>query len=79
MNKQRRKALEALRDKLEEMQAAIADARDAEQLYLDAMPESLKESAKARVAEAAIEALDDTVMGLDDACHSLTDAFTTYE
>lgn len=65
MNNARRKEIEklieeasALEGKLDDLKTQIEAIRDEEQDYLDNMPESLQNSQKAEMAQAAIDALE---------------------
>lgn len=72
MNKNRRKQIEALRVRIDELlllaesiREEVEDIRDAEQDYRDNMPESIADSDKGGRADAAIEALDEVVDNLN--------------
>lgn len=74
MNKDRRKAINALADELEEFIARIEELRDEERDYFDAMPESFQGGEKGEIADAAISNLDDAESSLTDTCNSLREA-----
>ncbi|MFA6231001.1 MAG: hypothetical protein WC617_12645 [Rhodanobacter sp.] len=72
MNKKRRKQLEVLKDRIdqllllaEEIRAEAEGIRDAEQDYRGSMPESIANSDKGERADAAIEALDEVIENLN--------------
>lgn len=72
VNKNRRKQIEAIRERIaslvQEAEAITSDLgaiRDEEQEYRDNMPDSLADSEKAQVADAAIDALDNVLQDLE--------------
>lgn len=73
MNRDRRKALSALAEKIsghvsdmEILRDDLIDLRDEEQEYLDNMPESMTEGERAQAAEAAIAAMDEAIGYVED-------------
>lgn len=73
MNKDRRKALAALEERLadlvkkaEDLIADLEPLRDEEQDYLDNMPESMKEGEKAETATAAVESMEQVITALQE-------------
>ncbi|QDF16016.1 hypothetical protein H3N89_gp51 [Microbacterium phage MonChoix] len=73
MNKQRRKDIEAIVNKLADLEAlkteiqeAIEQVRDEEQEYYDNMPEGLQQSDRGYAAEEAASQLDEAASMLDD-------------
>ena len=73
MNKQRRKDIEAIVNKLADLEAlkteiqeAIEQVRDEEQEYYDNMPEGLQQSDRGYAAEEAANQLDEAASMLDD-------------
>lgn len=67
MNKQRRKALDTLYRKIEELRQEVEEVMDEEQDSYDNLPENLQGSER---GEAMYEAIDN----LDSACRSLDEA-----
>lgn len=72
MNAERRKQIEAVLKRLEDLgdeitnlKVDIETIRDEEQEYFDNMPESFQMADRGQAAEAAIEALDSTLDDLD--------------
>lgn len=65
MNKQRRKTIDELIEKIEALKDDVQSVLDDEQEYRDGIPESMTE--KQDVADAAIENLDSTINSLDEA------------
>ena len=74
MNAERRKRIEALRQKIGEALSDAESIRDEEQEYLDNMPESLQQGEKGEKAQAACEALDSLVDHLTEADSDLDTA-----
>ncbi len=72
MNKRRRKQIEVLKGRIDQLlllaegiRGEVEDIRDAEQDYRDNMPESIADSDKGERADAAIEALDEVIENLN--------------
>lgn len=72
MNKDRRKRIEAAKERIgalvagaEELMADLEAIRDEEQEYRDNMPESLSAGEKGEKADAAIEALEQVIQDLE--------------
>lgn len=74
MNADRRKKIEALRQKIAEALSEAESIRDEEQDYLDNMPESLQQGERGERAQAAVEALDSLVDHLTEADSDLDTA-----
>jgi len=74
MNKARRKELDKLRDKLEEVKSELEMLANAERDSYDNMPESLQQGERGTQSEAAADALDNAVSSLDDAISSVDEA-----
>ena len=72
MNKQRRKSIDRLIDKLSEIRDEIEMLKDEEQEAFDNMPESLQSSERGENMETAIYALDEAYESIDSAIDSLT-------
>lgn len=79
MNKARRKQIEAVKDKIADAQALIAEImeevesiRDEEQDYLDNIPENLQASER-------YDAAEESVSNLDNACDELSSLDYTME
>lgn len=74
MNADRRKKIEALREKIAEALSGAESIRDEEQDYLDNMPESLQSGEKGEKSQAACEALESLVDHLTEADSDLETA-----
>ncbi len=74
MNKERRKALEAVQEKITNAQGELESLRDEEQDYADNMPESLQSSEKHDTAEEAIASMDSALDSLSEAANSIDEA-----
>jgi len=74
MNNQRRKALEEMRAKLEDIKGDIEYLRDEEQEYIDNMPESLQSGEKHETAENAVTNMDEAINGLEDILSNVDEA-----
>lgn len=74
MNAARRKIVEALRDKLEEISSDLATIRDEESEAFEAMPEGLQESEQGQKASAAVDALDEACSEVESAVSNLDTA-----
>lgn len=74
MNHERRKALLAIRNKLDEIKSEIESVKDDEQGYLDNMPDSFRDGEKGEAASAAIDQLDDAVNNLDSAVAAIEES-----
>lgn len=73
MNKQRRKEIEAVKDRLIGLQSDIEMLRDEEQEYKENMPESLQQGEKGDKAQAAIDALEEAI----ESCETMSDLLGT--
>ena len=74
MNRIRRKALEDILSKLEDVHAMLTDVQEAEEEARDNIPESLQESERYEHAEAACDALYEAVSNLEAAAESIQEA-----
>ncbi|MEM1046506.1 MAG: hypothetical protein AAGL24_10155 [Pseudomonadota bacterium] len=74
MNKARRKAIDAIVARIDELKADVEIIRDEEQDYFDNMPEGIQDGEKGEVAQSAIDSLDDAVNTIDDIVESLNSA-----
>lgn len=74
MNKARRKAIEKISDKLEELQAELQMLKDEEEEAYDNLPESLQEGEKGDAMQEAIEYLENADSFIEDAKDALNDA-----
>ena len=66
MNATRRKQLEKIADKLDELNAELESLRDDEQNAFDNMPESLQDSERGERMTTIIDYLDDATSSLSD-------------
>lgn len=71
MNKQRRKMIAEVVEKIETLKGDLEMIRDEEQDAFDNMPESLQGSMRGEEMEEAIGYMDDAIEGLDTAIDSL--------
>lgn len=74
MNKERRVAIDKVKEQLETLSSDVEMLRDEEQEYFDNMPESLQGGEKGDNAESAVSSLDSAVDSLSGACNSLEEA-----
>lgn len=74
MNKERRKAIEAITAKLDELKGEIETLQQEEQDYFDNMPESFQNDDKGERAQAAADALQEAIDQCDEAINSLNTA-----
>lgn len=71
MNKQRRKQISDIRDRLADLIIDLEAVRDAEQEYYDAMPESIQGGAKGARAQEDIDSLDAAAVDVQNASEQL--------
>ena len=74
MNKQRRKAINDISEKVRSLQTQIDTLKDEEQDYYDNMPESIQESERGNVAEEAIDNLQSAYDSLEETIGHLDEA-----
>lgn len=74
MNKQRRKQIEGMIDKLDNIKEHISDILDDEQNAFDNMPESIQYSERGYNMKEAIDNLDDAIGNIIDAIDNLYEA-----
>lgn len=74
MNKERRAALAALVQRIEEVVSEAETLRDEEQEYFDNMPEAFQDGERGQAAEAAAEAIDEAINQLEEAVEALNRA-----
>lgn len=74
MNKQRREAIEAIRQRLDDIIGEVETLKDEEQDYLDNMPENMQQGEKGSQAETAVEALTDACESINSAVDQLGEA-----
>lgn len=74
MNNNRRKAINAIIDKLESLKDELETIQDEEQEYFDNMPESLQESERGELSEESIENLGIVIDSIADAISAAQDA-----
>lgn len=74
MNKERRKQIGEVRDKLESAKAEIEDLQNEEQEYYDNMPEGFQNGEKGERTQAAIDALEEAVTEIGTALEKLDEA-----
>ena len=71
MNKQRRKQIEGMIDKLENIKEHISDILDDEQNAFDNMPESIQYGERGYIMRVTIDFLDDAIGNIVDAIDNL--------
>lgn len=74
MNKQRRKELDKILERIEEIKADLESIMCDEEEYRDNMPENLQGSERYELAEAACDAMQTALDSLDDAVSSIEEA-----
>lgn len=74
MNKQRRKDIDAIIEKLEEIKSEIEGVYDEESEYRDNMPENMQGGEKYDAADAACDELDTAMSSIDDIISNLENA-----
>ena len=74
MNKERRKAIDTIREKLEELNCELEGLQSEERDAFDAMPEGLQGGERGQASEAAADALDEAASSLYDVISSLETA-----
>jgi prefoldin subunit 5 len=84
VNKQRRKMIEDLQAKIEELKSQlesidVSEVRDEEQDYFDNMAEAFQGGEKGQAAEAAIDALDQAVESIQEAVDALESAINSLD
>ena len=86
MNNERRKEIDRLMERvnsllsdLSEIKDSIENVRDEEQEYLDNLPENMADGERAEKAQAAIDAIEEALSGLDDSEMSLEGINTSLE
>lgn len=74
MNKLRRKSLQALSEKLDELKSELEDIQQQEEEYRDNIPENLQGSDRYDKADSACSDLFDAVSSIDEALDSIESA-----
>ena len=74
MNKQRRKELNVIIDKLTELRDLLENLKDEEQDYFDNMPENLQYSERGERAEEAVMSLEEALDNIDSVVESIEEA-----
>lgn len=74
MNKQRRKTLNEIHEKIAEMRDVLEEVKDEEECYRDNMPENLQGSERYEKADAACDLLDDAIRLLEEALEYIDSA-----
>lgn len=74
MNNTRRKALNKIREQIEDIKMAIEELRDEEQEYLDNIPENLHGGEKYEKAINAVYEMDDAINNLDAVLENIENA-----
>ena len=71
MNKVRRKNLQAIIDRLEELKGSLEDLQAEEEAYRDNIPENMQESERYEKADEACDNLSSAVDSLEEAISSI--------
>ncbi len=71
MNKARRKQIDELAQRMQELLSDIEAVKDEEQDYFDNMPENMLSGEKASASEEALSTLEDAVSNAESALESL--------
>lgn len=71
MNNTRRKSIQNVISRIEELKEDLETILDDEQEYLDNMPENLQESSRAETAQEAIDNMEMVVNSLDECIDTL--------
>lgn len=74
MNKDRRKEIQNIIDKIEDLKEEIENVMNDEQEYIDNMPENLQGSEKCEAAESAVYNMESAYDYLTEACEALETA-----
>lgn len=74
MNKDRRKSLEDIADRIRVAISDLEGLRDEEQAYFDDMPDSFRDGEKGSKADEAITNLDSAIDDLEEAVSSIESA-----
>jgi len=74
MNKLRRKALDALIERIDDIYSELEALADEERDYRDNMPENLQNSERYEAADNAVSSLEDALDNLDSAKSSIEEA-----
>lgn len=74
MNKQRRKKIDAIIEKLSCLLDEVEDVRQEEEEALDNMPESLQETERYEAMQTAVDNLDTVVSGIEEFIELLEEA-----
>ena len=74
MNKIRRKNLQAIIDRLEELKGSLEDLQTEEEEYRDNIPENFQSGERYERTEEICESLSDAVSSLEDATSSIEEA-----
>lgn len=74
MNRQRRKAIDGIIEKLKDLNSEIEQICEDEEEYFDNMPESIQYGEKGDVSKLAIENLEDACNQIDEAVSALEEA-----
>ena len=74
MNRERRKALQAIVDQLETLQMQLEEIQTEEEEYRDNIPENFQSGERYEHIEVICESLSDAVSSLEDATSSIEEA-----
>jgi len=74
MNKLRRKSLQEIIDKMQEIRSGLETHYDEEREYRDNIPENLQDSERYEISDNAVDALDAAMSDLDSAIENIESA-----
>lgn len=74
MNKQRRKALEDTKQKIEDVLEELKILQQEEQDYYDNMPEGIQAGEKGDISQTAIDEMESAISSLEDAISNIETA-----
>lgn len=74
MNKQRRKSLQEIQTKLEDLKGELESLMNEEEEYRDGMPENLQGSERYERADEVCGMLTDAIDSIDNACSQIEEA-----
>lgn len=73
MNKQRRKNISEVVDKLTECLERLGELRDEERDYVDSIPENMRDGERAQAADDCASVMDDSYMELEQVITQLSE------
>ena len=74
MNRERRKALQEILDRLDDIRSDLYSIQEEEEEYRDNMPENLQGSERYEKADCAVSSLDDAYNAFDEIVYAIEEA-----